>query len=76
MIKMENTIRIASGGVAEEFRNLNVGEVISFPMLTYNPNTVRNTPSASMLNERAKTGKKWITSTDMKDKCVYVARVK
>jgi len=73
---MEKTIRTASGGVAEEFRNLNVGEVISFPMLTYNPNTVRNTPSASMLNERVKTGKKWITSTDMEDKCVYVVRVK
>lgn len=71
-----NTIRIASGGVAEEFRNLKVGEAIAFPMDIYNPNTVRNTPSASMLNERAKFGKKWITSTDMEDKCVYVARVK
>lgn len=71
-----NTIRIASGGVAEEFRNLNVGEVIVFPMDAYNPNTVRNTPSASMLNERVKTGKKWITSTDTEDRCVYVVRVK
>lgn len=73
---MEKTLRIASGGIAEEFRNLNVGEVVVFPMADYNPNTVRNTPSASMLNERAKTGKKWITSTDMEDKCVYVVRVK
>lgn len=47
-----------------------------FPMLKYNPNTVRNAPSSTMLNERVKTGKKWITSTDMEDKCVYVARVK
>ena len=76
MIKMENSIREATGGVAEEFRNLSIGEVIMFPMLKYNPNTVRNTPSSTMLNERVNTGKKWITSTDMKDKCVYVARVK
>lgn len=73
---MEKTIRKASGGIAEEFRNLSVGEVILFPMLDYNPNTVRNTPSTTMLNERIKTGKKWITSTDMENKCVYVARVK
>lgn len=73
---MEKTIRKATGGVAEEFRNLSIGEVIMFPMLDYNPNTVRNTPSASMLNERVKTGKKWITSTDLDDKCVYVIRVK
>lgn len=73
---MEKTIRKATGGVAEEFRNLSIGEVIMFPMLEYNPNTVRNAPSASMLNERVKTGKKWITSTDLDDKCVYVIRVK
>lgn len=76
MIKMEKSIREATGGVAEEFRNLRIGEVIMFPMLKYNPITVRNTPSATMLNERVKTGKKWITSTDMENKCVYVARVK
>lgn len=73
---MEKTIRKATGGVAEEFRNLSVGEVIMFPMLNYNPNTVRNTPSTSMLNERVRTGKKWKTSTDMEDQCVYVVRVK
>ena len=76
MIKMKNSIREATGGVAEEFRNLSIGEVIMFPMLKYNPITVRNTPSSTMLNERVKTGKKWITSTNMEDKCVYVARVK
>lgn len=73
---MEKTIRTATLGVAEEFRKLKVGEVISFSMLDYNANTVRNTPSSSMLNERAKTGKKWITSTNMEDKCIYVVRVK
>lgn len=73
---MENVIRTASGGVAEEYRNLNVGEVVAFPIDKYNPLTVRNAPSATMLNERVRAGKKWITSTDMEDKCVYVARVK
>lgn len=73
---MEKTIRTATLGVAEEFRKLKVGEVVSFSMLNYNANTVRNTPSASMLNERVKMGKKWITSTDMEDKCIYVIRVK
>lgn len=73
---MKKTIRTASGGVAEEFRKMNVGEVIVFPMDKYNPLTVRNTPSASMINERVKNGKKWKTSTDFDDKCVYVTRVK
>lgn len=36
---MENVIRTASGGVAEEYRNLNVGEVVAFPMDKYNPLT-------------------------------------
>lgn len=73
---MEKTIRKATGGIAEEFRNLSIGEVIMFPAQKYNMNTVRNTPSSTMLNERMTMGKKWITSTDMEDKCVYVARVK
>jgi len=73
---MENTIRTATGGVAEEFRGLGVGDVVTFPMEKYNPLTVRNTPSATMLNERVKNGKKWITSTDMEDRCVYVVRIK
>lgn len=73
---MITEVRKAKGGITEEIRALGIGEVVAFPMDVYNALSVRNTPSASLLNERVSLGKKWITSTDMEDKCVYVVRVK
>lgn len=74
-MEKEKTIKIASGGVAEECRNLGVGETIAFPVPKYNPNTVRNTPSGALLKERID-GKKWLTSLSFEDSCVYVTRVR
>lgn len=73
---MDKTIRTASGGVAEEFRKLEVGETVAFPAAEYNANTIRNAQSSQLLNERLKYGKTWKTRTDIEDRCIYVTRVK
>lgn len=73
---MTKSIRKAKGGIAEVFRKLDIGEAVAFSMEKYNPASVRNAPSATLLKDRAREGKKWITSSDMEDKCVYVLRVK
>lgn len=71
---MEQTIRTATLGIAEEFRKLGVGEAVRFPLSEYNYNSVRATPSTSLVNDRAE-GKKWKTKINFDDKCVEVTRI-
>lgn len=71
---MEKTIRIATQGIAEEFRNMEVGDIVRFPTSQYKYNTIRATPSTTMVNERME-GKRWRTRIDFDNKCVEVTRI-
>lgn len=71
---MKKTIRIATLGIAEEFRRMEIGEVVQFPMAQYNYNTIRSTPSTTLVKERLD-GKKWRTKINFDEKCVEVTRV-
>ncbi len=71
---MEKTIRIATLGIAEEMRNMEVGEVVQFPLEKYNYNSVRATPSTTLVPERA-SGKRWKTKVNYDDKCTEVKRL-
>lgn len=70
---MEKTLRIATRGIAEEMRDMEVGDVVSFPLDKYNYNSVRATPSTTLVPERAK-GAKWRTRVNYEDKCTEVTR--
>lgn len=71
---MEKTIRTATLGIAEEFRRMEIGEVVQFPTAQYNYNSIRATPSTTLVNERLE-GKKWRTKINFDDKCVEVTRL-
>lgn len=71
---MEKTVRIASLGITEEMRNMNVGDVVLFPLDRYNYNSVRATPSTSLVPDRAE-GKRWKTSVNYEQKCTEVTRI-
>ena len=70
---MANTKRIATLGIAEEFRKMKVGEIVQFPFEKYNYNTIRSTPSTSLVPDRA-VGKNWKTRVNYEDKCTEVIR--
>ncbi len=70
---MEKTIRIATLGIAEEFRRMLVGDIVHFPLAQYNYNSIRSTPSTSLVPERME-GKQWKTKLDFDNKCVEVIR--
>ncbi len=71
---MEKTIRIATLGIAEEFRRMEIGDVVQFPTAQYNYNSIRATPSTSLVNERME-GKRWRTKINFDNKCVEVIRI-
>lgn len=71
---METTIRTATGGIAEEYRKMKVGDVVAFPVPKYNYNTIRQTPQTSCLNESME-GRKWTTRKDFENKCIIVTRL-
>lgn len=71
---MEKTIKIATLGIAEEMRRMNVGDVVRFPTAQYNYNSIRSAPSTSLVAERME-GKKWKTKINFDDKCVEVTRI-
>lgn len=71
---MEKTIRIATLGIAEEYRMLGIGETVRFPMSKYKYNTIRATPSTTLVNDRLE-GKKWKTKINFDEKCVEVTRI-
>lgn len=67
------TIRTAKLGIAEEFRNMNVGDIVQFPTDKYNYSTIRSTPGSSLINERMN-GMRWKTRVDYENKCIEVTR--
>ena len=71
---MGNTIRTATGGIAEEYRKMEVDDVVAFPVPKYNYNTIRQTPQTSCLKESME-GRKWTTKKDFENKCIIVTRV-
>ena len=71
---MENTIRIATGGIAEELRKMEVGDVVKFPMDRYNPSTMRSAPTAVMYKERGE-GRNWKTKSNFEEQFTEVTRV-
>lgn len=71
---MEKTIREATRGISEEFRSMDVGEIVRFPVSKYRYSTIRSTPSASLVNERME-GKRWKTRVDYPNKCIEVTRI-
>lgn len=72
---MENKeAKIATLGLAEEFRCMDVGEVVEFPLSRYNYNSVRSTPATALINEQIEEGKRWKTRLDKDKRCVIVTR--
>lgn len=55
-------------------RDMKVGDIVQFPLDTYNYNSVRSTPSTSLVLERAE-GKMWRTRVNYEEKCTEVIRV-
>lgn len=69
----QKEIKIATLSIADEFRKMNVGDVVRFPTNRYNYNSIRSTPSTSLVAERME-GKRWKTKIDFENKCVEVTR--
>lgn len=70
---MENTIRIATLGIVEEFRSMKVGDIVRFPASKYKASSIRATPSGALFNEQIE-GKRWKTRLDRDNKCIEVTR--
>lgn len=70
----KKTIRIATNGVADELRNMEVGEIVQFPFDKYNYNSVRSTPSTALVKERAE-GRSWKSRANYEGKCAEVIRI-
>lgn len=71
---MEKIKRIATLGIAEEMRNMEIGDVVRFPFVKYNYNSVRATPSTTLVPDRSD-GKRWRTRVNYDDKCTDVTRL-
>lgn len=70
-----NTRRIATRGLAEEFRDMEVGEVVQFPLKEYKYSSIRSTPASCLMNERVEEGRQWKVCINHKDKCADVTRI-
>lgn len=70
---MEKKKRLATRGICEELRDMNVGDVVQFSMIDYNYNTVRAAPSSALGRERCN-GMMWRTRVNWAEKCVDVTR--
>lgn len=71
---MNKTIRNATLGIAEEFRKMEVGDVVHFSISKYNYNSIRTAPCTSLVTERIEEGRRWKTRLDIDNKCVVVTR--
>lgn len=60
--------------VAEEYRRMEVGDVVMFRIPGYNYQTVRCAPSTSLIAESME-GRRWTTRMDRNNRCVAVLRV-
>lgn len=66
--------RFATLGVAEEYKRMEVGDVVLFPASDYPANTVRCTPNTTLLNKVLE-GCKWTTRVDPANKSIAVLRL-
>lgn len=66
--------KIATGGISDEMRKMDVGDVVLFPLEKYNYNSVRATP-ATLMQERVIEGKRWKTGVNYEKKSVEVTRI-
>lgn len=71
---MKETIRIATKGIAEELRNMEIGNKVKFPIPEYNYNSLRTSVSTTLINERI-AGWRWQTRMDLSNKCAIVTRI-
>lgn len=71
---MAKITRIATRGIAEEFRDMNVGDVVQFPCDKYNPTSVRSCTATTLLPDRMNEGKAWSAKTDFETKSMMVTR--
>lgn len=71
---MANTIRLATRGVVEEFKDMEVNDMVAFPIPKYNYNTIRSTPSTGLVPLRLE-GWKWRQRLDIDNKRVIVTRI-
>ena len=62
-------------GVTAEFRRLQVGDIVLFPIDSYNYQTIRSTPGTSMVPEVLNEGRQWKTKLDKDNKSVAVLRI-
>lgn len=69
------TPRWAVFGVTVEFRKLQVGDIVLFPIDSYNYQTIRSTPGTTMVPEMLNEGRKWKTKLDKDNKSVAVLRI-
>ncbi|MDE7464956.1 MAG: hypothetical protein K2M59_03645 [Muribaculaceae bacterium] len=67
--------RWAEFGVTDEFRGMKVGEIVLFPISSYNYQTIRSTPGTSMVPEVLNEGRQWKTRLDRENKSVAVLRI-
>lgn len=74
-IEIRNPKWAECGIIAEEFRRMDVGDIVLFPVSSYKPTTVRSTPSATMLKEVLEEGRQWSTMLDKENKSVAVLRI-
>lgn len=71
---MTKEVRIATKGISAEMMNMEVGDVVRFPVDSYNYNSIRSTPSSALLHERM-AGRQWKTKINYEEKGVDVTRV-
>lgn len=69
-----NKGRVATGGITEEIRKMEVGDIVYFPIPKYNYNSIRSTSHTTLLNDTLE-GCKWTKSIDRKRKCIVVTRI-
>ncbi len=74
MEKEKNKIKIATLGIADEFRKMDIGDIVHFPLDKYNYNTIRSAPNTSLVQDRLQ-GKKWKTKINYDERCVEVCRL-
>lgn len=65
----------ATLGVAEEFRQMKVGDVLLFPVEEYAYSTIRSAPNSSLVKESMIEGRRWTTVKDSDNKCITVLRI-
>lgn len=70
---MEKTIKTATEGIAEELRNMAVGDTVHFPIPKYNYNSVRTAPGTTLIKEKLD-GWRWKVRVDVENRCVVVKR--